>query len=385
MSDCSKQFSPVPAAVAIAVGDFPAVSPDRLALSRKIGRGCHVNLPSPDGELAFSLSMIALSAEPLEEPLLIAGPYGVVAVAQGRRLLRSLCGIDIGDGFADTDAGTWLKAAALGRLDSTPFSGATELRLDAESNWGDPVALHLVLRADQHTVVTEIRTDAAVMLALLSRTDWKFDASQVEGWSDLPLSFPVLLATHHLTAAALGCLKTGDVIVPDTPKFYCSGEGWIDLCGFSASVQYQFPGSLSIITLEKKMHQTEIEKTVGAMHATPLADVDHNEGENYLESAAHDMAQAGLTTPTAGSPIDDIPEQALASLNQLPVALVFCLGQMRLNLGELCSLAPGCVLPVVGGKTSAIAIVASGRTLGSGELVDVRGQLGIRITQWAAA
>lgn len=95
-------------------------------------------------------------------------------------------------------------------------------------------------------------------------------------------------------------------------------------------------------------------------------------------SAAASQKQAAPAAKEAGTrrPVD---------LDKTPVTLSFELGRVRLTLGELRALDAGSVLDLTGGSPQAIAIVASGRRLGTGELVDIDGQLGIRITDWNAA
>jgi type III secretion protein Q len=95
---------------------------------------------------------------------------------------------------------------------------------------------------------------------------------------------------------------------------------------------------------------------------------------------------ADAAAPPAGSGADADPgHDALTPLDLLPLTLSFELGHLRLTLGELRALAPGAVLSCHGGSPAAVAILARGRRLGTGEAVDVAGRLGIRVTEWDAA
>lgn len=381
MPDCSNQFSSFQDVAALAVGDLPPVSPQRVALSRKIGGGCQARLASLAGELTLTLSLHAATATPTEDALLIVAPYGVIAVRHGQRLLRALCGIDAGANFAATETGDWLKAAVLGRLQQTPFSGATDLQFGTAPHWPDPVSLSLAISDRQHAVVTEIQADASVMLALLSRHDWHASPGRSAPWIGLNFPFQALLARHGVDLAALQRLQAGDVIIPDSPRFDCQGRGTVDLGGLSIQVQYRPPGSLEIIKLEKKLDQSETEYAVGATH-------------DVLPNASSEMAENGSSAADNGDVLaqDDSASEApgivtgalLETLAQLPLMLEFRLGQLCLSLGELRNLAAGCVLQLEDGSPSTVAIKACGRTLGKGELVDAGGQLGIRITQWTA-
>ncbi|PFH10317.1 type III secretion protein Q [Collimonas sp. PA-H2] len=381
MPDCSAQFSSFQEAAVLAVGDLPFMSRQRVTLLRKIGGGCQTRLASPEGELTLALSMNTIAATSAEDALLITASYGVIAVTQGQRLLRALCGIDVGATFAATETGDWLRAAVLGRLQQTPFTGATDLQFGAAPHWPDPVSLCLTVSDQQHAVVTEIQADASVMLALLSRHDWHANPGRSAPWAGLNFPFQVLLARHGLDLAALQRLQAGDVIIPDSPRFDCQGVGTVDLGGLSIQVQYRPPGSLEIIKLEKKLDQSEIEYAAGAAHGV-LPDAACELAESSFSAASDDdaVAQDGSAIGAASNATGAI----LETLEQLPLMLEFRLGQLCLSLGELRNLAAGCVLQLEGGSPSTVAIVACGRALGKGELVDAGGQLGIRITQWTA-
>jgi type III secretion protein Q len=64
------------------------------------------------------------------------------------------------------------------------------------------------------------------------------------------------------------------------------------------------------------------------------------------------------------------------------VTVDFELGRVRASLTQLQGLTAGTRLPVLDGTPASVAIVCAGRTMGRGEIVDVHGQLGIRIIEW---
>jgi type III secretion system YscQ/HrcQ family protein len=75
-------------------------------------------------------------------------------------------------------------------------------------------------------------------------------------------------------------------------------------------------------------------------------------------------------------------QDADSDLDEVALTLGFELGTVSLQLAEVRTLGRGAVLQLSGGSPASVAIVAGGRTLGRGEIVDVEGQLGIRVTQW---
>lgn len=108
--------------------------------------------------------------------------------------------------------------------------------------------------------------------------------------------------------------------------------------------------------------------------------------ENFVEASDPDAAS-----------IPDMPDERPAAafggtrdgldasvLDSLPVTLSFVLGEVHLQIADLRTMGPGTVLALKNASPSSISVRAGGRHVGGGEIVDVDGQLGIRITQWRA-
>jgi type III secretion system YscQ/HrcQ family protein len=70
-------------------------------------------------------------------------------------------------------------------------------------------------------------------------------------------------------------------------------------------------------------------------------------------------------------------------LDDLPVRLVFELGRVELSLGELQRLAPGALVPLARLVDEPVDIMANGRRLGRGTLVQIGDSLGVRIVSFA--
>jgi type III secretion protein Q len=68
-----------------------------------------------------------------------------------------------------------------------------------------------------------------------------------------------------------------------------------------------------------------------------------------------------------------------SDLDDLPVRLVFELGRVELSLGELQRLAPGALVPLARPLDEPLDIMANGRRLGRGALVQIGESLGVRI------
>lgn len=73
---------------------------------------------------------------------------------------------------------------------------------------------------------------------------------------------------------------------------------------------------------------------------------------------------------------------AKPDLSTLPVRLHIVLGQLELSLAELDALAPGSIVELDRGKSEPVQLAINGKVAGQGELVEVEGKLGVRITGW---
>jgi type III secretion protein Q len=77
-------------------------------------------------------------------------------------------------------------------------------------------------------------------------------------------------------------------------------------------------------------------------------------------------------------------EQTGAPINnpdQLPVQLTFEVGRLEITLGELRMLGAGSVLELGRSVADPIRISAQGRPVGQGELVDIEGAVGVKVTR----
>jgi type III secretion protein Q len=72
-----------------------------------------------------------------------------------------------------------------------------------------------------------------------------------------------------------------------------------------------------------------------------------------------------------------------SDLDDLPVRLVFEAGRVELSLGELQRLAPGALVPLGRPPGEPLDIMANGRRLGRGALVQIGDSLGVRIVSLA--
>jgi type III secretion protein Q len=69
-------------------------------------------------------------------------------------------------------------------------------------------------------------------------------------------------------------------------------------------------------------------------------------------------------------------------LAALPVRIHVVLSQVELSLKELEGLTDGSIIQLDKQDLGAVQLVANGRVLGAGELVEIDDRLGVEITRW---
>lgn len=331
---------------------FPAMQAKEAELARAIGRGRFISLRMGKDSALLRLELAPQSDVAWTAGLCLSGGFGSLSLSQGARLLQALTGIDL-DGETDPGRWSWLQAAVIARLPGTPFAGTDRIVRSAPRG-GFP--LRIVLQSPSHAFTTMASADASAWLALLSARAWSSVRQPAVDYLEAPADIPVPVARHVIPAGVLGTLAVGDIIVPDNPCFACSGEGRIQLGGRTARVRYSAPSLLEVIALEGNMD---------------------------TEAQMHDQQAGRHSEDAVAQPRDAGSDGASGDfLDAVPVRLDFELGRLNMLLGELRAIGVGTVLTLAGGSPGAIAVCSSGKTLGKGEIVDVDGKLGIRITAW---
>jgi len=90
-------------------------------------------------------------------------------------------------------------------------------------------------------------------------------------------------------------------------------------------------------------------------------------------------SDAGAPPPSDGDQRDEAATDAL--LRELPVEVVCELGRVTMTGRELLELRPGAVIPVGRPLAGPVDLTVGGRVVARGELVDVEGEIGVRVTQ----
>jgi type III secretion system YscQ/HrcQ family protein len=95
------------------------------------------------------------------------------------------------------------------------------------------------------------------------------------------------------------------------------------------------------------------------------------------KNEAHSPEPSLLPGDSAGGPAP--PSEQL--LRELPVQITCEIGRITLSAREVLELRPGSVLPVGRPLAGPVDLTAGGRVIARGELVDVEGEIGVRVTE----
>lgn len=344
----------------------PAVSRSAAALSRLLGRGLRLAGPDPalewqvlpaqdgDGGAASSGDWLALDAA--------AGP---VFLQDGARFLAGLGGID--GSACDGDWPDWMTGALAGRLAGTPLAGLRAVRPGARPDGGLP-SLRWRLQQDGHAIEALAVAAPATWLALLAEAPAASLRMPWERWLPLALEWPLPLATHRLPRTLFDTLASGDVILPDRPRFDSAGHGRVTLGARHWRAVFAPPHHLHLTEEENDLHTDTDEEYAPAGLDRDAGDGRGMEQERGMEDSDGEGAAS-----------------ALARLGSVNVTLRFELGHTRLTLDQLRALGPRSILELQDGAPHAIAIVCGAQEVGRGEVVDVEGRLGVRISAWGPA
>lgn len=183
---------------------------------------------------------------------------------------------------------------------------------------------------------------------------------------DLPVVARVEIAATELPAASLVGLAPGDALVFD-------GRG---AAGYLADAHEGFDEGFEEKSWEGRL-------VIGA-HAAPL-----RIAPTGLLELAGDFEMTGTpkierTVAIAREGTMDVSgptEKAISVLAAAPIEVVAELARITLRGDEVLGLAPGVVLTLPGNRRQAIALRVGGEIWAEGELVDVDGELGVRVVR----
>lgn len=193
--------------------------------------------------------------------------------------------------------------------------------------------------------------------------------ARFEPLAALPISCSVVVGRATLTAATCRGLSPGDILVLDEARVDANGDGRAVVSALGASTpRYECEleaGTLRLTTIDRPAPRAT---TKGASMAS----------DEPSKKQGGDTA----TAPSRPSPKPD-GDALRGAAGDAPVELAVEMARIELPLSELAGLRCGeivvCGVPTRGPVT----LRAGGRAVATGELVDVDGELGVRILELA--
>lgn len=250
-----------------------------------------------------------------------------------------------------------------------PCAPADALRLlGADGTHG--LALDLSVETGQGTFFARLLCSASLRLS------WPAPAAPARARPAPPLhrlfAAPVtaaLIAGHgRLRAADIAGLAVGDVVFLDHfgPRPVVGGQVWLRL---GPDLDFYLPARLD----GEGVTLTGPFQTGFALRDTPM----------QTSNPVGPKTNTDLSSPSPipiPIPIHD-GEDTPQVLRELPVQIVCEIGRVNLTGREVLDLRPGTVLPVGRPLAGPVDLTVGGQVIARGELVDVEGEIGIRVVE----
>jgi type III secretion protein Q len=183
-------------------------------------------------------------------------------------------------------------------------------------------------------------SDAAKFVKLLDQC-----AARLEPAADLPVTVCVRIAAATLSVGEISRLSPGDVVL-------------VEQC-------CRKPHSAVVVIAEHLVAPVELTAAGGELLTAPM----RGRGSAWEWSMEN----------VSGKPSRDGEQNGV--LDDLPVKLVFELGRVDLSLREIRQLAPGAVVALARPVEESVDVVANGRRIGRGNLIQIGDSLGVRLAR----
>lgn len=225
----------------------------------------------------------------------------------------------------------------------------TGLNMREEEAWLPDDAVQFALtRSDGQTVRGAVAAEPDALALLADLFTGRATRPEPE-CVNLPVRCRLLLDGPELDRREFSDLEAGDILLTNFTSRDTDEAGLpVRLCvthSYGASARLK--GASLIV--EGLMTQE-----------TPVAPVDERQDEDAAE-------------PQESAPLE------AASSADIPLTVSFDLGGVELSVADIASLAPGMILHTGRELESPVRLTVSGRSVGSGSLVDVAGRIGVRI------
>jgi type III secretion system YscQ/HrcQ family protein len=255
------------------------------------------------------------------------------------------------------------------------------LHMLARRNAPAPIPVDYAIAIDLDPALTDALPQLCATLPDASAFADSFD--QLQALHSLPLQLQCEIGRTPIPYATLDALQPGDILFFNPH----ADDGTVDFDHFTVQLNYR--------------QQPLMRARIQPPDLMVITDTDMNDRKTFLydelidESAAdpfHSHAATSLTTHRAADEfqeneegeIDSISRRkgsAIDTLNQLQVQVVFDVGNCEMSFLELQKLQPGNVIPLASRMPEVVRMTVNGRVIGSGELVEIDGKIGVMLAR----
>lgn len=188
--------------------------------------------------------------------------------------------------------------------------------------------------------------------------------------------FHLLIGETTIDAAELAVLESGDVVLIENPKVQkvngnLSGTTQIRVADETQESLYGDLSTLQTLQFQlREVSQRNVNEPVRAM-------MSDNQTENQSLDQIADQTTNLSSNPTS---LEENNSGALM-LEKVTVRIAVELVSRRISLTELANIHIGQVIELGGRATDPVELVADGKTVAIGQLIDVEGNLGVHLTR----
>lgn len=280
--------------------------------------------------LAWGESRVTVGAEPALVTALLERLFA-------RPFALPRAGVELEPSLAGAFAALCVEVAR--RVAREPATLSTPLEVNGET-------LRALLRVE-----LDGRAYAAYVLAALRVAPTREAAApELARLGDLPLEVPLVVAAALATREELRRLRRGSAFVP-------GAECWVNVAGSGR-------GALVAATGER-----------GAwVDLTP-------DGRLVLRGDIAELAHDGAASEASMSEPDDVNQTLVDAALEAPVVVRVELGVVSMSASEWARLRPGDVIETGRRVAEPVILRVAGRAVARGELVDVDGEVGVRVRE----
>lgn len=310
--------------------------------------------------------------ESLYPYLAIHTQYGIFYMQNGITWLQNLT--DIFVEHQDLETQNWLLACALEKIDSNNvwLGEITGLSLH---NSIEPSLSRLIIKGISNNNIYASNSDWIQMfkqLKLVKKHNFAIEK--------LILNRNMALGNQILNLKQYKQLTTGNIILLNNCNFSLDGIGLFNIGSFTMQVMYD-NDQLIFQEWKTNMNDENNDNNDWNLEEYGIENLDEEDDNN------NDNADIDQEDYTSNIEAEEQPAEEYAADNStkhpfanIPINLHFSLGQLKISVEEIMQLQTGAVLALEKSLPAQVIIYANNKKIGSGEVVEIDGKIGVQIT-----